>query len=159
MAKTSRDLTRVLADVAGLFGIASFKDKQDEALRAFLSGRDTFVSLPTGYGKSVIYAALPLIFDRLLDRRGSIVVCVSPLTSLMIDQRSKFTCMSTEFVGELQTDDDAVARVLKGQVQLVFISPENIICNSRFRNMLLSERYKEYLVAFVVDEAHCVKTW
>ena len=100
----SRDLTRPLADVAGLLGLVSFKDKQDEALRAFLSGRDTFVSLPTGYGKSVIYAALPLICDRLQDRRGSIAVCVSPLTSLMIDQRSKFARLgiSTEFVGELQ---------------------------------------------------------
>ena len=48
-------------------------------------------------------------------------MCVSPLTSLMIDQRSKFTCISTEFVGELQTNDDAVAQVLKGQVQLVFM--------------------------------------
>lgn len=161
MATTSRDLTRILADIAGLFGIESFKDKQDEALRAFLSGRDTFVSLPTGYGKSAIYAALPLICDRLLDRRGSIVVCVSPLTSLMINQKSKFTRtgISTEFVGELQTDEHAVARVLKGEIQLVFISPENIICNTRFRNMLMTERYKEYLVAFAVDEAHCVKTW
>ena len=157
----SRDLTRPLADVAGLLGLVSFKDKQDEALRAFLSGRDTFVSLPTGYGKSVIYAALPLICDRLQDRRGSIAVCVSPLTSLMIDQRSKFARLgiSTEFVGELQADEEAVARVLRGEVQLVFISPENIICNPKFRNMLLSERYRDYLVAFVVDEAHCVKTW
>ncbi len=148
---------RVLADVAGLFGITSFKNKQDEAPRACLSGRDTFVSLQTGYSKSVIYAALPLILDHLLDRRGSIVVCVSPLTSLMIDQRSKFTCTSIEFVGELQTDDDVVAQVLKGHVQLVFISSENTICNPRFRNMLLSETYKEDLVAFVVDEAPVLK--
>ena len=86
---SSSDPTQVLADVAGLFGIELLKEKLDEAVRTVLSGRDTFVSLPTGYGKSIIYAALPLIFDRLLDRKGSIVVCVSPLTSLMIDQRSK----------------------------------------------------------------------
>ena len=158
---SSSDPTQVLADIAGLFGVELLKEKQDEAIRTVLSGRDTFVSLPTGYGKSIIYAALPLIFDRLLDRKGSIVVCVSPLTSLMIDQRSKFEPlgMSVEFVDEAQTDEEAVMRVLKGEVQLVFISPENIICNPRFRNMLLSERYKEFLVAFVVDEAHCVKTW
>ena len=56
------------------------KEKQKEAIRSILSGKDTFVSLPTGYGKSLIYAALPLTFDRVLDIRGSIVVCVSPLS-------------------------------------------------------------------------------
>ena len=39
--------------------------KQLEAITAFVRGRDTFVSLPTGYGKSVIYAALPSVFDKL----------------------------------------------------------------------------------------------
>ena len=68
---SSSDPTQVLADVAGLFGVELLKEKQDEAIRTVLSGRDTFVSLPTGYGKSIIYAALPLIFDRLLDRKGS----------------------------------------------------------------------------------------
>ena len=59
----SSDLTGILVDVAKLFGVGSFKDKQIEAFKAFVSGKDTFVSLPTGYGKSVIYAALPIIFE------------------------------------------------------------------------------------------------
>jgi len=42
------------------------KAKQLEALRAFMSGRDSFVVLPTGYGKSVIFAVLPLLFDKML---------------------------------------------------------------------------------------------
>ncbi len=46
-------------------GIAELKEKQREAIEAFLQGRDTFVVLPTGYGKSLIYAILPLVFDRL----------------------------------------------------------------------------------------------
>ena len=45
-------------------GIAS-KLKQEEAILSFLDGKDTFVSLPTGYGKSLIYALLPLIFDNI----------------------------------------------------------------------------------------------
>ena len=44
-------------------GVHQLKSKQLEALDAFLNGRDTFVSLPTGYGKSIIYAVLPLAFD------------------------------------------------------------------------------------------------
>ena len=42
---------------------------------------------------------------------------------------------------------------------VVYISPESLICNPMFRNMLLSPVYKEKLVALVIDEAHCVKTW
>ena len=89
------------------------------------------------------------------------MVCVSPLTSLMMDQRTKFSPkgIETEFVGEDQHDDDVVKRVIRGKVQLVFISPESLITNAQYRNMLLSKVYKENLVALVVDEAHCVKTW
>ena len=42
------------------------KPKQLEAVHTFMSGRDTFVSLPTGYGKSVIYAILPLAINYFL---------------------------------------------------------------------------------------------
>lgn len=78
----------------------------------------------------------------------------------MMDQRNKFLPMGilTEFVAE-QSDEEAVKRVLNGQTQLVYISPESIIGNRKFRQMLLSPVYKKHLVAFVVDEAHCVKTW
>jgi len=41
------------------------KAKQVEAVEAFLGGSDTFVSLPTGYGKSIIYSVLPYAFDKL----------------------------------------------------------------------------------------------
>ena len=46
-------------------GLVSLKEKQREAILAFLQERDIFVSLPTGYGKSVIYALLPLVFDKI----------------------------------------------------------------------------------------------
>ena len=52
-----------------------------------------------------------------------------------------------------------VAKVLNGDVQLVFISPENLTNNKSYRDMLLSEKYKNKLVGLIVDEAHCVKTW
>ena len=43
--------------------------------------------------------------------------------------------------------------------ELVLISPENILCNSNYRNMLRSSEYRHKLVAVAVDEAHCVKMW
>jgi len=51
--------------------IQLIKEKQIEAISSFCSGHDVFVSLPTGYGKSLIYAMLPLIFDKM---RGIVVI-------------------------------------------------------------------------------------
>ena len=60
---------------------------------------------------------------------GSIVVCISPLTSLMMDQRAKYHAigLNAEFAGEAQTDPATKDKVLKGEVQLIFITPEGII--------------------------------
>jgi len=89
------------------------------------------------------------------------VVCISPLTSIMLDQQQKFSVkgITAEFVGEAQTDRAVISQVLKGDLQLLFISPENLLNNHQFRSMLLTTKYKENLVALAVDEAHCVKTW
>ena len=97
----------------------------------------------------------------LAEKSGSIVVCISPLTSLMMDQCTKFVSrgISAEFIGEAQTSKDAIKRVLSGQAQLVFATPESLVENERYRNMLQSSAYKGSIVALAVDEAHCVKTW
>ena len=70
------------------------KDKQVEGLQSVYSGKDTLVILPTGYGKSLIYQALPIILN-------GVVLVVSPLTSIMLDQvsslngRGLLACMLT----------------------------------------------------------------
>ena len=46
-------------------GFADLKDKQLLAIKHFVEGSDTFAILPTGYGKSVIYSLLPVVFDRM----------------------------------------------------------------------------------------------
>ena len=46
-------------------GYGELKDKQVEAVASFMQGRDVFVSLPTGFGKSIIYALLPFAFDNM----------------------------------------------------------------------------------------------
>lgn len=92
---------------------------------------------------------------------NSIVVCICPLISIMVDQHAKFTArgLKTEYVGESQFNSTAEDRILTGEVQLVYISPESLLTNVKFRKMLLSTPYRENLVALVVDEAHCVRTW
>lgn len=79
----------------------------------------------------------------------------------MLEQQRKYSSkgIATEFVGEAQADPAVISQVLQGNLQLLYISPENLLNNPRFRSMLLKSKYKEHLVALVVDEAHCVKTW
>jgi bloom syndrome protein len=55
-------LDACIKEAASRYGII-LKDKQYEAIFNFVLGRDVFVSLPTGYGKSMIYALLPSVFD------------------------------------------------------------------------------------------------
>ena len=80
------------------------------------------------------------------------MVCIRPLTTLIIDQVIKFRKygIATEFVGEAQMDKSVIVKVLKGEVQLLYITPETIVRNELYRNMLLSKKYKECLVALVI---------
>jgi len=156
----------------------AFKPKQIEAVACFCGGNDVFVLLPTGYGKSIIFGILPRVFDLLrggnikyeiilyffknacfLGKGKSILLCICPSTAIMIEQK-EFTSLglSVEFLGEAQTDSTASHRVVNGDVQLVLISSENLLCNTKYRQML-SPVYKERLIGVAVDEAHCVKTW
>ena len=81
---------------------------QEKAIRELVLGKDVFVSLPTGSGKSLCYAALPYVFNTLRARDDSIVVVVCPLQAIMEDQVSKYTCkgLKAAFVGKSQKDDD-----------------------------------------------------
>ncbi len=96
-----------------------------------------------------------------LGNTKSIAVCVSPLSSLMMDQQYKYSKrgIAAEFVGENQTDPIVIDRMLQGQAQLVFITPENLLGNRKFREMMASPVYQANLIALIIDEAHCVKTW
>ena len=55
-------------------GLENFEAEGREAIAAFVSGNDVLVSLPTGHGKLSSYVLLPLVFDELLQRSGSIVL-------------------------------------------------------------------------------------
>ena len=97
---------------------ARYKDLKPEQLQAiveFVRGCDVFVSLPTGYGKSLIYGLLPIVVERLRRRpnKTTMALVISPLSALMPDQKSRFIPkgISAEFLGELQDDELAIRRV------------------------------------------------
>ena len=126
----------------------------------FVSGRDVFVSLPTGSGKSVCFASSPLAFDKLraLPSHHSITVVVSPLTALMDDQVLKFRTkgLKAAYVGgaEVNCDD-----ILNGDVQLVYLTPESVLSHTHWRDMFHTLTYQNNLVCPAVDEAHLVEKW
>ena len=68
------------------------------------------------------------------------MVVISPLTSLMMDQRVKFTQkgVTTDFVGELQHDLESVRNIKEGKVQLLYVSPESIILRNHLCFYLMS---------------------
>ena len=76
-------------------------------------------------------------------------------------QRAKYSPegLNIEFAGEAQTDLCCKRRILNGEIQLVFIIPENLLDNKTYREMLLSQIYQSNLVALAIDEVHCVKSW
>ncbi|KAL5506244.1 hypothetical protein EMCRGX_G007846 [Ephydatia muelleri] len=89
-------------------------------------------------------------------------VCVSPLVSLMMDQVSKYSSkgLTTQFLGEDRKTILSSVECWKVNImQLVFISPEALLRNKQWKQMLSTSPYRENLVALVVDEAHCVETW
>jgi len=67
------------------------------------------------------------------DQPGSIVVCVNPLNAILKDQAAIFSALglAAEFIGEGQTDPTVKLRVLRENVQLLFISPENTCFKQR----------------------------
>ena len=148
-------------EVAKEFGF-TLKEKQKEVISAFISGNDVFCCLPTGYGKSLCYSILPKVYDRIRNVKGlSIVLCVSPLVALMMDQKKK--CIeigiSAEFISETHCDIERVRGIKEGTSQLIFMSPESLLNNRRWRDVLLSRVFTDNLVCIAIDEAHCVPKW
>ena len=90
----------------------------------FELGKDVCVLIPTGSGKSLCYALLPLVFDKLTrDHRkpqwtNSFIVVVSPLIALMKDQVDNFKKKGIRSVYDSSTDEEAKLSVLSEEFQL-----------------------------------------
>ena len=152
-------LERVVVEAVKEMGYEAIKQEQMEAILSFLNKKDVFVVLPTGYGKSLCFGALPKIFDKVLRKSGSIALIISPLVALMNDQVASFQSKGVSAVRVGDCSPDTNSRIIEGEYQLVFISPEAILSRRRWRKMLLSDVYQRNLIAIVIDEAHCVKKW
>lgn len=134
-----------------VFGYDSFRPLQEEIIDRTLAGKDSFVLMPTGGGKSMCFQIPAIVQD-------GITIVVSPLISLMKDQVQalKANGIKADFFNSSissEEEERVIDRAMKGELQLLYLSPEKLISVSN--TWLKSLDIK--LVA--VDEAHCVSMW
>ncbi len=147
------------------------KEKQLDTLQMLYEGHDVFLWVPTGYGKSICYQTLPFLFDMKLNRTSSppsersIVLVVSRLVSLMVDQVTSLHDRGVSagiLSGNKGVDKKFLASekdVLEGKFRLLYSSPEAIVGNHQWKQLLLVAPLCTSMVAVAVDEAHCVYKW
>lgn len=137
------------------FGFESFKGNQQAAIEALLDGRDVFVLMPTGGGKSLCYQ-LPALCSE-----GTAIV-ISPLIALMKNQVDAMRNFS-ENEGIAHFLNSSLNRaaieqvrcdVLAGRTKLLYVAPESLTKEDNIR-FLRSAR----ISFFAVDEAHCISEW
>ena len=154
------ELSKAVSLAASQLGYKKLKPEQSEAVEEFVRGRDVFVSLPTGSGKSLCYAVLPAVFDILhhSDSPTAMIIVVSPLIALMMDQVENFK-KGVKAVYVSPSDSEAKLAVMAGDYQLMYMSPETLLTDLEWRDILQSPFFQQNLEGLVVDEAHCVRKW
>jgi len=147
--KTKEQARKVLKDI---FGYDQFRPMQEDIVCTMLDGKDAFVLMPTGGGKSLCYQ-IPSIM-----REGTGIV-VSPLISLMKDQVDALVRCGVNaayYNSSLKAADakDVLERFETGQLELLYVAPERLLTKTFQKRM---EGVK--ISMFAVDEAHCVSQW
>ncbi len=138
------------------FGFDSFKGDQEKIISHLVSGRDAFVLMPTGGGKSLCYQLPALVME------GTAIV-ISPLIALMKNQVDAIrgfvsgndgiahflnSSLSKAQINEVRDD------LLSGRTKLLYVAPESL---TKAENI---EMLKEIRISFyAVDEAHCISEW
>ena len=154
------EFERALSIVCSKFKISRLNPYQLTAVKEFVRGKsDIFVNLPTGHGKSLIYQALPSIFDSLAASPFHVVAVVSPLVNLMKDQVRFLRSIGISSVSLSDLEEGEAEKVEKAAYSVVFGTPESFLRNERWREVLSSPVYLEKLCCVAVDEAHVIKQW
>jgi len=141
-----------LDTLSSVFGFSAFRLRQEEIIADLVAGKDAFVLMPTGGGKSLCYQVPAL------HRRGTAIV-VSPLISLMKDQVDALLAngVAAAFYNSSLEGDAArrtLARLHAGELDLLYVAPETLMSDTFLGRLDGIE-----IALFAVDEAHCVSQW
>mgnify|MGYP002407511130 CR=1 FL=1 len=137
------------------FGFDTFKGNQEDIIKSILSGKDTFVLMPTGGGKSLCYQ-LPALLSE-----GTAII-ISPLIALMKNQVDAMRNYSEEdriahFLNSSlnkQEIESVKKDVLSGKTKMLYVAPESLTKQENIE-FLRSVNISFY----AVDEAHCISEW
>ncbi|KAF4339557.1 hypothetical protein FBEOM_6528, partial [Fusarium beomiforme] len=158
----SPEVERMLKD---RFRMKGFRHNQLEAINATLGGKDAFVLMPTGGGKSLCYQ-LPAVIKS--GKTQGITIVVSPLLSLMQDQVDHMKALGIQavaFNGECSAEYKRQVmtafeeRSPEDYIELLYVTPEMVSKNTTFNNGMRTLYDKGKLARIVIDEAHCVSQW
>ena len=176
------------AIVNSLYWNVVLKPKQVICMEKLFLGLDVLAVFPTGYGKSLIFQLLPMLFCGEEREKGgivpssltdltSIVLVICPLNSLINDQVQKLlttglrvaviNIQSSECGTETDNEEifcDVTERgekenILRGNYNLLFAHPEALLSSKFGRGIVNSVVYQTNVCAVVIDEAHCIIEW
>ena len=142
----------LIATLKKHFGYDQFRPLQKEIICDALAGRDVFVLMPTGGGKSLCFQLPALLQDGL-------TIVVSPLISLMKDQVDALQTsgISATFLNSTLEREDAKARwrgLHRDEYRMLYVAPERLMLET------FLERARNWKIAQIaIDEAHCISEW
>jgi ATP-dependent DNA helicase RecQ len=152
MLEVETSLTQCLEK---FFGFDSFKGQQEAIITSLLEGKDTFVIMPTGGGKSLCYQLPALVSE------GTAIV-ISPLIALMKNQVDALRNFGNEdgiahFLNSSLSKVE-ITKVKKditdGKTKLLYVAPESLTKEANI------QFFKEIKISFfAIDEAHCISEW
>lgn len=152
MAVATKKLNQALQEY---FGFSKFKGNQEKIITSLLEGKDTFVIMPTGGGKSLCYQ-LPAILSE------GVAIIISPLIALMKNQVDLVRNYSEKdniahFLNSSlnKTERNVVIRDIKsGVTKMLYVAPETLTKQDTV------DLFTEVKVSFIaIDEAHCISEW
>ncbi|EGN92022.1 hypothetical protein SERLA73DRAFT_99863, partial [Serpula lacrymans var. lacrymans S7.3] len=147
------------------FRLNHFRKNQLEAMNATLNGKDVFVLMPTGGGKSLCYQ-LPALCQS--GKTRGVTFVVSPLIALMFDQVKALKSKNVDaelFGSSISAPGADISTALMRRLRssekpsIVYVTPEKLQESPQLQS-ILSDLYESRQIArFVIDEAHCIVTW
>jgi ATP-dependent DNA helicase RecQ len=134
------------------FGYDQFRPLQREIITDSLAGRDVFVLMPTGGGKSLCFQLPALI-------RNGLTIVVSPLISLMKDQVDSLQTsgIAATYLNSTLDQKEAIARwrgLHRGEYRMLYVAPERLMLDT-----FLERALNWNIAQFAIDEAHCISEW